>query len=117
MYKAIITKNQHVFEVFKEKHPEPGENVESAFIQCGENDLPDLVDIDVTANDVESVAKKMSGSGGPSRTDADQWRSFLLRFGSASLRLREACGFFNSKKMPIQLLNGIQFVPWWRRGG
>ena len=52
--------------------------------------LPVLVDLDVTASHTEKIARKISGSGGPSRTDADQWCSFLLRYGNASLRLREA---------------------------
>jgi len=82
--------NKTVFQDFKDKHPEPGANHESGFLQCDDEDLPDLVDLDITAKDVEDVARKISGSGGPSRTNSDQWRSFLLRNGNASERLREA---------------------------
>ena len=82
--------NKTVLEVFREKHPDPGVNHESAFLDCNEENLPVLVDLDVTASHTEKIARKISGSGGPSRTDADQWCSFLLRYGNASLRLREA---------------------------
>ena len=77
-----------VFDVFKEKHPEPGVNVEEAFLEC--DDLPSLIDVDVTAGHVEKAARKLSGGAGPSGTDSDNWRAFLLRYGNASLRLREA---------------------------
>ena len=40
-----------VLEVLKEKHPEPREAAERAFLACDE--LPPLVDVDVTAGHIE----------------------------------------------------------------
>ena len=80
--------NKSVFEVFKEKHPEPQDNDENAFMSVDE--LPTLVDVDVTAAHVEKIAARLSGSGGPTGIDSSQWKSWLLRYGDCSLQLREA---------------------------
>ena len=77
-----------VFKVFKDKHPEPRTVDENAFIHC--DDLPVLVDVDVTSGYIEKVARKIRGSAGPSGTDSDNWSNFLLRYGNHSKRLREA---------------------------
>ena len=58
-----------VFEVFKDKHPEPSAVDDNAFIHCA--DLPVLVDVDVTSAHIEKVARKIRGSAGPSGTDSD----------------------------------------------
>ena len=59
----------------------------------------------VCMSHIESVARSLRGSGGPSGTDADQWKSFLLRFGRASERLREA--------VPASTrLHANEVVPW-----
>ena len=80
--------NKTVLEVFIEKHPDPRPLDKEAFMEC--DDLPILVDIDVNANTVEKIARMLKGSGGPSKTDSDQWRNILLRYGAHSLRVREA---------------------------
>ena len=59
----------------------------ASFIVC--EDLPLREHIDITAAHVETAAWSLHGSAGPSGTDGDQWRSFLLRFGTTSERLRE----------------------------
>ena len=46
--------------------------------------------MDITGAHIEHVAKRLFGSAGPCGTDSDHWRAFLLRFGNASTRLREA---------------------------
>jgi len=77
-----------VFEVLQEKHPEQQPADPSAFLEC--DNLPVLEEVDITAAHIETVARRLRGSAGPSGTDSDQWRSFLLRYGKASARLREA---------------------------
>ena len=77
-----------VHEVLAEKHPPQRSADTAAFVQC--DTLPPLEHVDITSSHIESIARSLRGSAGPSRTDAEQWRSFLLRFGRASERLREA---------------------------
>ena len=92
-----------VFEVLQDKHPEQRAPDRSAFLSCDE--LPPLEQVDVTSSHIEHVARSLRGSAGPSGTDADQWKSFLLRFGKASDRLREAVAASTR-------LHANEVVPW-----
>ena len=92
-----------VFDILQEKHPPQKHADPRAFIQCEE--LPLLEDVDITSSHIEQVARRLFGSAGPSGTDSEQWRSFLLRFGNASSRLREAVAASTR-------LHANQVVPW-----
>ena len=52
--------------------------------------LPTLIEVDVTAEHVQKVAKNLSGGAGVSGLDAAQWQYLLLNHGGASEKLREA---------------------------
>ena len=49
--------------ILLEKHPEPVVIDKFAFLPC--DDLPALLDLDVTADYVECVAHQIQGSAGP----------------------------------------------------
>ena len=51
-----------VFDVLKEKHPEPRCVNEIAFINCEE--LPPFMDVDITGGHVEQVDRKLQGGAG-----------------------------------------------------
>ena len=85
---SVGTHGKTVLNVLKEKHPEPREATEKAFLLC--EDLPPLVDVDVTAAHVEKVARLIQGGAGPGGTMALHWQDFLLRYGAHSERLRDA---------------------------
>jgi hypothetical protein len=51
-------------------------------------DLPDPIPVEITAEDVEQVASRLSGVAGPGGTDAIDLRNWLLRFGAESEALR-----------------------------
>ena len=57
-----------VFDVLKEKHPEPRCVNANAFIKCEE--LPPFMDVDVTGGHVERVGRKLQGGAGPGGTTA-----------------------------------------------
>jgi hypothetical protein len=81
-------KGKTVWEVLESKHPDQVDPDPEAFLEC--NDLPTLVEIDVTAEHIQKVAHSLSGSAGVSALDAAQWQDLLLKRGGASERLREA---------------------------
>lgn len=90
-------------EAFREKHPPQKEPDPRAFVECKE--LPPFEHVDITSSHIETVARRLQGSAGPGGTDADQWKSFLLRFGKASERLREATAASTR-------LHANEIVPW-----
>ena len=63
-----------VLDILHEKHPEPGVIDESAFMSC--DDLPPLLDLDITADYVEHVAHQIQGSSGPCGSTALQWHGY-----------------------------------------
>ena len=73
------------FDMLKEKHPPPSLLNERACLPC--DDLPPLIDVDVTGSHVESVARMIRGGAGPGGSSAIQWQGFLLRYGAHSERL------------------------------
>jgi len=77
-----------VKEVLESKHP----NLRVPDISLMEEyeTLPDHVDLDITADTVERVARRLSGSAGPGGTDASDLQHWLLRFGGASADFRKA---------------------------
>ena len=77
-----------VYDVLQAKHPTQRSPDPSAFLEC--ESLPPLEHVDITASHIEKVARRLFGSAGPSGTGSEHLRSFLLRYGSASARLREA---------------------------
>ena len=77
-----------VYDVLQEKHPAQRTVDPSAFLNC--EVLPPLEQVDITAAHIETVARRLFGSAGPSGTSSGQWRNFLLHYGTASARLREA---------------------------
>ncbi|CAB0001695.1 unnamed protein product [Nesidiocoris tenuis] len=84
----VMPNGATVLDTLRDKHPlqfkPPRESIITA------NPLPLMVDVDVTANLIEKVARSMRGSAGPSGTNASQWQNMLLRFGAHSNQLREA---------------------------
>jgi len=77
-----------VLEGLLEKHPEQAEANKDAFENC--NDLPFLVDVDITGSHIEKAARSFTGGAGPSGVDGDQLSAMLLNYGSHSTDLREA---------------------------
>ena len=77
-----------IYDVLQEKHPAQRTVDPSAFLDC--EVLPPLEQVDITAAHIETVARRLFGSAGPSGTSSEQWRNVLLRYGTASARLREA---------------------------
>lgn len=100
---SLLPDGRSVLQILETKHPEQRFPDEEMFMKC--DTLPVMVDIDVTAGHVEKVARSMRGGAGPSGTDADQWKSMLLRYGTHSQHLREAVASLIRK-----LANGI--VDW-----
>ena len=80
--------NKTVFDTPKEKHPEPREASVKMFIPCDE--LPPLIEVDVTVAHVEKVAHQIWRGAGTGNTLAVHWQDFLLRNGARSEHLREA---------------------------
>ena len=88
-----------VFDVLRQKHPEPGNVEPSTFMLC--NTLPPLSDLDIIAGHVEKIARQLQGAAGPGGSSALQWCDYLLRFGRHSGHLRDsvamlACHLANS---------------------
>ena len=92
-----------VLDVLQEKHPPQRVVDPGAFQEC--ETLPLLTEVDITAAHIEIVARRLFGSAGPSGTDSGQWRTFLLRFGTASNRLREAVASSTRR-------HANEIVPW-----
>ena len=65
-----------VEEVLRSKHPEPRVPLAADFEAYDE--VPDFVDVDITDDVVESVARKLSGSAGPGGTDSQHLQHWLL---------------------------------------
>ena len=68
-----------VFDVLKQKHPEPGNFEPSTFMLC--DTLPPLSDLDITAG---KVARQLQGAAGPGGSSTLQWHDYMLRFGHHS---------------------------------
>ncbi len=66
---------------------------------------PDFVDLAITEDSVEKVAGRLSGSAGLGGTDAYALSHWLLKFGTASCKLRVALAGLSA-----WLANG--FPPW-----
>ena len=54
------------------------------------DELPQLVDVDITGSHIENTARRICGSSGPGGSMAAQWQCYLLRFGSSSSTLSDA---------------------------
>ena len=79
--------DKSVYEILKAKHPVHRSPDPSAFLEC--ESLPHLEYVDITASHIEKLARHLFVSAGPIGTGSEQWRSFLLRYGTASAWLRE----------------------------
>jgi hypothetical protein len=74
--------------VLESKHPDARvPNV--SFLPTFPN-TPDFMDLDITEDSVEKVAGRLSGSAGLGGTDAQALSHWLLKFGTASRKLRVA---------------------------
>lgn len=49
-----------------------------------------MVDVNISSDHIEEMARCVNGSADPSGTTADQWKSMLLHFGAHSARFRES---------------------------
>ena len=81
-----------VLEVLQSKHPPavipPVEELEDYEV------VPDMLELDITADTVTEVAAKLSGAGGPGGVDAIALQQWLLKYGVQNHSLREAVAEF-----------------------
>ena len=88
-----------VVDVLQGKHPnlrEPSSVGNEAGVFEPYGSVPTSIPVDITAQDVESVASRLSGADGPGGTDAVDLRNWLLRFGKESEALREEVALWAS---------------------
>ena len=71
-----------VLEVLKSLHPEQAEANSDAIMDCEE--LPALLQVDITAGHVERVIRKLSGEAGISGVDSFQLQNLVLKYGAHS---------------------------------
>jgi hypothetical protein len=92
-----------VGEVLQDKHPRMRDPGPAAMKHYDE--LPDFIDLDITCEHVENVAKKMSGSSGLSGFDSSALKNVLLMHGQASSRLRvviaQFCEWLSNETPPF----------------
>jgi hypothetical protein len=81
-----------VANVLKSKHPDA--RVPDASLLPTYSETPDFVDLSITEDVVETVAKRLAGSAGLGGTDAHALTNWLLQFGVASQKLRVALAGF-----------------------
>ncbi len=81
-----------VLDVLQSKHPDM--RVPDIALMEEYDTLPDFVELDITADTVEKVARRLSGSAGPGGTDSADLQHWLLRFGGASAEFRKAVAEF-----------------------
>ena len=81
-----------VLDVLQSKHPDM--RVPDIALMEEYDTLPDFVELDITADTVEKVARRLSGSAGPGGTDSADLPHWLLRFGGASAEFRQAVAEF-----------------------
>jgi hypothetical protein len=81
-----------VKEVLQSKHPES--RVPDISVMEDYETPPDFVELDITADAVEKVARRLGGSAGPGGTDASDLQRWLLQFGGASAEFRKAVAEF-----------------------
>ena len=98
-----LVDGQSVAHILQEKHPEASQSSTRAFMPCDE--LPPLVDVDITGSHIESAARRIRGSSGPGGSTGAQFQCYLLRFWSSSSTLRDAVA-----ELVRYLANGI--VEW-----
>jgi hypothetical protein len=93
---TVKGKTGTVKEILETKHPAAVLPLRAALLpRPTEEDgrvkeLPRLREVDITAGDIESVARRLRGGGGPGGTDSSIWSRLLLHHGTASAALREA---------------------------
>lgn len=88
-----------VIDVLKEKHPVPSVPDHSLFTLLNEmNEMPCLLQVDITSEHVEKVARKLHGGGGPFGATSDHWMDYLLHYGQASFRLGESVAELTSNE-------------------
>jgi hypothetical protein len=94
--------------LLRSKHPDARiPKPKSLVPQHYDHSTPNFVRVNITADAVEKVARRLSGSAGLGGTASHALKHWLLRFGVASLDLREALADFTE-----WLSNG--FPPWAR---
>lgn len=76
-----------VLDVLKEKHPRAVTPPNDALLQQEDGPFRRSVFDGITAKRIQSVARSIHGSAGPSGVDADSWKRMLTFFGKASDRL------------------------------
>ena len=71
-----------------------GRDVEISSLPIFES-YPELVNIEVIEDSVKNVARRLSGSAGPSGIDSVAMSHWLLKFGGASTKLRRSIAKFS----------------------
>ena len=67
-----------VFDMLKQKHPEPGNFEPSTFMLC--DTLPPLSDLDITAG---KAAHQLQGAAGPGGSSTLQWHEYVEIWSSS----------------------------------
>ena len=104
----VGSEGRTVFDVLKEKHPDPAP-FDERVVEEGDEELPALMDVSVTSGHVERVARALHGGAGPGGINSSHWRSFFLRYGAHSARLRDAVA-----GLVMMMANRIVEWPWIR---
>ena len=81
-----------VSEILESKHPVV-RDVKISSLPIFES-CPELINIEVTEDNVEKVANRLSGSAGPSGIDSMSISHWLLKFGGTSTNLRSSVAKF-----------------------
>ena len=80
-------------EVLHTKHPK-ARPLSAACLDAYPNNPPEMVPVDITDDVVSAVAGHLLGGAGPGGTDSVSLQHCLLRFGSASGKLRQIVAEF-----------------------
>ncbi|KAL5502871.1 hypothetical protein EMCRGX_G009716 [Ephydatia muelleri] len=104
-----LVDGQSVAHILQEKYPEASQSGTRAFMPCDE--LPPLVDVDITGSHIESAARRIRGGSGPGGSTGAQFQCYLLRFWSSSSTLRDAVAELGSSKVILSKEGVIQGDP------